>query len=274
MALRREKDEFFAELTAVRDERGRLETAAALSIQRSYRGYRWRGLIKREKRKKGIKSRLRARLKGVMGSLGIVVEGREKRRYILAAHNDAAVVVQCAWRQFLARRVVAKFRADSAYLLAEKGAILLQGLYRKRASERHVHARKQHRVGAARESASSSIQRVFRRHIARRSASWKKMCSRHNAAVTIQNGWKVALARIAAHSWRQSLIQVCSVQHKTEQPASHHSSDHAPHRCGQYSANHSRTNAARSSSHCQKCTTAHSACFNGSGNSMLDSRQP
>ncbi|EEY54908.1 uncharacterized protein PITG_08476 [Phytophthora infestans T30-4] len=130
LALVREQRAFMKSLHKARRERARREYEAALVIQRVRRGFVLRRQFRGIRQKLLVRKRIRGSLLQVTKGTALVLGEKDRRLKMLAKHNNAAVKIQSAFKEWGARRLLAKLRALNHHEQRQRYASIIQNVWR------------------------------------------------------------------------------------------------------------------------------------------------
>ncbi|KAF1335958.1 hypothetical protein FI667_g805, partial [Globisporangium splendens] len=131
LALAKEKRFFMATLLNARRARFLREREAALVIQRVHRGHLLRKRFLEIKEKLKIRKRIRVNLVKVAKGTAIITGEKERRARIAATQNRAALMIQCIFHTWCARKCVAKERVLHRHEAQHRNACILQRTWRR-----------------------------------------------------------------------------------------------------------------------------------------------
>ncbi|KAI9992990.1 hypothetical protein PInf_015040 [Phytophthora infestans] len=121
---------FMKSLHEARRERARREYEAALVIQRVRRGFVLRRQFRGIRQKLLVRKRIRGSLLQVTKGTALVLGEKDRRLKMLAKHNNAAVKIQSAFKEWGARRLLAKLRALNHHEQRQRYASIIQNVWR------------------------------------------------------------------------------------------------------------------------------------------------
>ncbi|GLD96942.1 hypothetical protein PINS_up005625 [Pythium insidiosum] len=130
-ALTAERDAFMAALWSRRSQRLALETRAALTIQRVYRGHQLRRRFIEMKDRLRVRKRVRGSLIRVTKGTAIITAERERRARLQEKQRQAATCIQRAFHRWVAANVLARERCLRRCERRRDAAMLLQRQWRR-----------------------------------------------------------------------------------------------------------------------------------------------
>ncbi|KAG6610054.1 Abnormal spindle-like microcephaly-associated protein [Phytophthora cinnamomi] len=161
LALVREQRAFMQSLQDVRRARARREYQAALVIQRVRRGFVLRRQFRSIKQKLLVRKRIRGSLLQVTKGTAIVLGEKDRRLRLMTKQNNAATRIQNAYREWGARRVLAKLRALHRYERRQHCASIIQGAWRACVARYLAAKLRMQREQARRQALARSLARLF-----------------------------------------------------------------------------------------------------------------
>jgi ankyrin repeat protein len=166
-ALAQERTAFLAVLHERRKKRFHIEQAAALVVQRVYRGYLLRRRFMSIEEKLRVRKRIRISLVKVTKGTAIVTGEKDRRARLLTRQHEAAHRIQLAFRHWRGRFLLRRERTLQIQELRHKRATLIQRVWRKAIAQAVVRKLRDRLQEQQRHHLAVLLTRVYRGYRAR-----------------------------------------------------------------------------------------------------------